>query len=187
MHLHDILKLEFARFGNRPLNIVETGTLRNDTEPSRIGDGWSTIFFAERVKQLGGKLWSIDLETGGADRMLRQRGLRDCCELLQRHSLAALASLCRAHDLSIDIAFLDSDNDGTLIYHEFLVASELVAAGGLILMDDVRMAHHLTGEAQLARKGDVVLPYVVENKLAHRLHERHGWNDYRTGVLAVDR
>ena len=47
MHMHDILAKHLATVrGMRPegyeLQILETGTIRQDTEAHRLGDGWST-------------------------------------------------------------------------------------------------------------------------------------------------
>ena len=188
MHLHEILDAELSPFGNRPLLIIETGTIRNATEDGRIGDGWSTVWFAERACRAGqsvGSIVSIDLDTSVARHVLTQRRLLEQVTLVELHSIAALARIATQRGaLSTDVFLLDSDNDPQLILHEFLIARELVKPGGLILIDDVAFPDRPpTG----ARKGELVLPYIKDTlKLKHRLNERTGWNGYTTAVLAVD-
>jgi predicted O-methyltransferase YrrM len=180
MHLHEILTAEFNRFGNAPLNIIETGTIRGDSEASRLGDGWSTLWFAERRARCGGELLSIDLDVSTAATVLAEHGVADGVELEQGHSIDRLAFRCR-RGRRWDVILLDSDNDAQLILHEFLIAQHLVTDGGLVMIDDVRMPNQPIG----ALKGDQVWPYIKKRGLAHHIVEREGWNGYRTGVLTV--
>jgi predicted O-methyltransferase YrrM len=189
MHLHDILDQELARFEDKPIRVVETGTIRDAREETgHGGDGWSTIYFAERHKRTAARYTndfvSIDLDTSIAESVLRARNLRNHVYLVRGHSIWELASLAVAAGLNnqvYDVAFLDSDNDAKLIFHEFLIAQHLVRAGGLIIIDDVRMPHHPVG----AFKGDIVWPYVQKHALKHHIVEREGWNGYKAGVLVI--
>lgn len=180
MHLHEILTAEFNRFGNAPINVIETGTIRGNSDASRIGDGWSTLWLAERRARCGGELHAIDLDIATAAKVLDAHGVANDVVLEQGHSIDRLAALCR-RGRRWDVVFLDSDNDAQLILHEFLIAQHLVTDGGLILIDDVRMPHQPVG----AFKGDQVWPYIQKHGFAHHIVEREGWNGYRTGVLTV--
>lgn len=191
MHLHDILDLELTELQQRlggstkSISIIETGTIRGMSEPSRVGDGWSTLFFAKFAKKSGGRVVSIDLNTKTAERVLRDEGLIEYVLLNEQHSVKSLAE--HAACLSkFDVAFLDSDNDPQLIFHEFLIAELLVCKGGLIMVDDVRLTHHTSGDSALAKKGDLLLPYLNRNSYSVRTYERQGWADYKTGVIAID-
>lgn len=187
MTLRDILKADLlAKFGpDRPLTICETGTIRGDRVEEREGDGWSTIFFAERVKRLhmtdSRAVVSIDIAVEAADKVLTEQGLRDWVELRQGYSVDHLA-FALSKGQRYDVILLDSDNDAELILHEFMIAQYLINAGGTIFIDDVRLTHH----ADDARKGLLVWPWILDHRLPHRVYERGGWNGYRTGVLAVD-
>jgi hypothetical protein len=183
MHLTEILERELAKFGARNLSVVETGTIRGDAEASRIGDGWSTLWFAERNRFEGtpAQVISIDLVTHVADKVLEQHGVRDRVILVEDHSIAALARLERA---SFDVVFLDSDNDAQLIKHEFLIALALVKPGGVILIDDCAFVEKPpTG----ALKGELVIPYLKDTQMPYRQIEREGWRGYKTGVLVIER
>jgi predicted O-methyltransferase YrrM len=182
MHMQEILSEELACFGPHSLHILETGTLRSDNEPGRIGDGWSTIWFAERARDRGGVFRSVDLDVKAARAALSRRALQDYVQLMEGHSIECLGRLLK-ESTYLDVILLDSENDGQLIFHEFLLARQLLREGGLLLIDDVQIpGTPLTG----ALKGSVVLPFLMERRIRYRLRERRGWNGYRTGVLTVD-
>jgi len=190
MHLHEILDIELARFDGYPLRVIETGTIRGSTERSRIGDGWSTEYFARRQAQYpAGKFVSIDLDTTVADQVLTSLGLRDSAILIRDHSISALATLAiksfTGRDLgSTDVIFLDSDNDAMLIFHEFLIAFAMVHGPpvGLIIVDDIA----INDSSKDAHKGDLVVPYVRDHGLKHHIVTRAGCAGYQPGVLVVE-
>lgn len=186
MHLHEILKTELdARFGpNKPLRIVETGTIRGTHEPSRIGDGWSTQFFARRVlASRGYEVVTIDLNTKTVPMVLSKEEM-SVARCLEGNSIGWLSFLAKRVDRDgyFDVVLLDSDNDPQLIYHEFLIAEHLVEPHGLIIIDDVAMEGHTFG----ARKGEIVWPEIKAQGYTHRCIEREGWAGYRTGVLIIE-
>jgi predicted O-methyltransferase YrrM len=45
-----------------PKTIVETGTIRSHLWDYKVGDGHSTLRFAEYCSRFGGKLYSIDID-----------------------------------------------------------------------------------------------------------------------------
>ena len=183
MHLHDILCVEFKRFDEQPINIVETGTIRGTTEASRVGDGWSTQFFAQHVRKFGGKVFAIDLKPDTVPMVLSGDEMQ-YVQLVTDHSISALTRLVsQRHE--IEVAFLDSDNDAQLIFHEFLIAEQLVKAGGLVIVDDVRLPDQLLDD-HAALKGERVWPWLKEYEYEHRIYTRDGWAGYRTGVLVIE-
>lgn len=189
MHLHEILDHELGRFDERAINIIETGTIRGRGVASEIGDGYSTLFFAKHVQEHGGRLVAIDLNTKTAQLVLEDHKALDAVTLHEGHSISWMAHelLSLIEEPDFDVAFLDSDNDPQLVFHEFLIAEKLVRRGGLIIVDDVRMDHHTEGEPTLAKKGDIVWPYVKRHGYTWRIHEREGWATYKTGVLVIEK
>lgn len=180
MHQSDILNAELSRvrerLGKDDLYILETGTIRGDTDNYHQGDGWSTLTFARHAAQFGGHVTSIDLKTDVSDRVLRQHGVRDQVTLVESHSIDALARLVSLDTVKFDVILLDSDNDARLILHEYLVAQYLLAPLGTVLVDDVDL--NSTGVV----KGHDLVPWLgVEPRI-----ERREGNGYSTGVLVIE-
>lgn len=169
------------------VSLLETGCIRTDSDAGRIGDGWSTLLLATMVRAHSGngRVDSIDLDTSVARQVIAREGLSHVVSFHNEHSIRALAREV-AIGARFDMVLLDSANDGDLILHEFYLAQFLVKPGGYIVVDDVRMDHHKTGEPAKAKKGDRVLPLVREHGWAHALFERQGWGEYRCGVLVIE-
>lgn len=182
MHMHDILAdhLATAR-GLRPegyeLQILETGTIRQDTEAHRLGDGWSTVAFAGHVAEHGGHVTSIDLEVDTARKVLDRERLLDHVTLRQGYSIDWLASMLSAGQ-RFDVILLDSDNDAQLILHEFMIARKLLNRPGLIMVDDV-----VPGSRDVV-KGHELVPWLAGNGTEYSITERTG-GGVRSGVLAA--
>jgi predicted O-methyltransferase YrrM len=183
MRLSEILVAELDAFrqrtGKEKLDIVETGSIRGEGENYQLNDGWSTVTFAEQVKAHGGSLTSIDLDTATADKVLRSKRMRSQVDLVEGHSIEALSRIAAEGSARFDVAFLDSDNDGALIFHEYLVVQHLMRSPGLVVVDDVDI--NSTGVV----KGHQILPWARAHDIAHRLVPREG-EDYRTGVLIFE-
>lgn len=190
MHLSEILKAELKAFtertGNKKLRILETGTIRGATPNYEENDGWSTVTFAEHVKANGGLFTSIDLDISTATTVLKSKKLYTHVQQIQGYSVDVLAGLAtsmytdpNATEGSYDIAFLDSDNNGSLIFHEYMVVKHMMRSPGLIIVDDVNM------NSQEVLKGHEILPWLIANEIPHRLLERTG-DGYRTGVLVFE-
>ncbi len=179
--LGDILNDELGKldvdFG---IKVLETGTIRDATTNGRQGDGWSTLFFAQHPKV--SRVVSIDLVTATADKVLTRHRVRDRVELVTGYSIEELANRLAIGDDQYDVVFLDSDNDAKLILHEFMIAKQLVAKNGIIIIDDVATPATTPG----ALKGELVLPYIENAGLSHRVMFRRGWSGYTTGVLVVE-
>lgn len=183
MHLSDILTAELAalrtRAGKDKLAIVETGSIRGEGDQYHVNDGWSTLTFAREVKQHGGSFISIDLDTSTADKVLRAEKLRSQVKLVECPSIEGLTRLARNLN-TFDVAFLDTLNDSTLTFHEYLIARQLMNTPGLIMIDDVDK------KSKEFLKGHEILPWAEENNIPFRLIERTGENGFHTGVMVFE-
>ena len=158
---------------------METGSIRGEGENYKADDGWSTLVFAEHVKDYGGRFTSIDLDTAAAGRVLTDHKVRSCVELIEGHSIDTLARLLHGGQRRFDVAFLDSDNDAALILHEYLIAHLMVRSPGLILVDDVDL------DSSGVVKGHALVPWLDRNGQQYRLLTRTG-DGYSTGVLVIE-
>lgn len=182
MHMHDIIANHLmAAQDLRPegyeLQILETGTIRQDTEAHRLGDGWSTVAFAKHVAEYGGHVTSIDLDVDTAQRVLDREQLLDHVTLRQGYSIEWMASMLEAGQ-RFDVILLDSDNDAQLILHEFMIARKLLNRPGLIMVDDV-----VPGSRDVV-KGHELLPLLDGQSIGYAITERTG-GGVRSGVLAT--
>lgn len=183
-HLSNLLNTELATFreqtGRKELVILETGSIRNEAEQYHQNDGWSTLTFAEHVRDFGGKLISIDLETRAADAVLTRHEVREHVDLRQGHSIDVLGELlATVSGPLLDVVLLDSDNDASLIMHEFLLAKRLMHSPGLVLVDDVEP------KSALVVKGHQLVPWLANAGIETRLEIRTG-DGYSTGVMAFN-
>lgn len=185
-HMHRIIENELALFRQRffpqdpeiGLSILETGTIRVDSEAHRQGDGWSTEAFARDCAKCYGVVTSIDLDVSVADQVLARLGLRDLVTLRQGYSIEWMAAMIKAGQ-AFDVILLDSDNDPTLILHEYMLAEKLLRRPGLILVDDV-----VPGSTAI-RKGEKLVPWLErERPHAFVISQRTG-NGFTSGVLSV--
>lgn len=202
MHMSKLLNAELEQFSNglgrRDLRILETGCIRNDAETYRINDGWSTLTFAEWVRDNGGSSTSIDLDVAAAHRVLKRESLiggeltvdpghngsftSNRITLIQGYSVRVLANMLAQGDKhSFDLILLDSENDPDLILHEFFIARHLVIPGGLIMIDDVS----LDPSSPDGSKGDAVVPWAEANGLPVRKVVRTG-EGYVTNVVVLE-
>lgn len=174
--LNDVLDGLRGRLGRDDLSILETGTIRQEAEEYRWNDGWSTVTFAENVRDYGGSLISIDLDVAAADRVLTRLGLRDLVTLIEHDSVRTLSGMGGA---SFDVVLLDSDNDADLIMNEYELAKPLVNTPGVIIVDDV-----VPGSPHVV-KGHKLVPYLDAHLFPYRLETRTG-RGYSTGMLIMD-
>jgi predicted O-methyltransferase YrrM len=183
MHMTDILSEQIDRFldglgadTDYPLQILETGTIRQDTEAHRLGDGWSTLTFA-KLAGTEGHVTSIDLDVSVARAVLAREGVADRVTLREGHSIEWMASMIEAGQ-KFDVILLDSDNDPQLILHEYLLARKLLRRPGLLLVDDV-----VPGSATVV-KGQQLVPWLDGRGVDNANMPRTGRGVY-SGVLAA--
>lgn len=183
MHLLDLIDVELRahrkRVGRDRLTILETGTIRGTADKYRHDDGWSTLVFAEQVEIHGGEVYSIDLDTSTAERVLRGHGLDKHVRLLRGYSIDLLAQMLDDAGPIIDVLFLDSDNDAELILHEWLIARRLMRTPGLLLVDDVDL------NSDTVVKGHQIVPWLEDHGTPFRVETRVG-TTLTTGVLVAE-
>ena len=144
-----------AKLG-RDLIIVETGTIRNTNPDFEHGDGHSTRFIAEWVKENGGFYTSIDIDCSVAKKYLFDLSLRQYVTLTEANSLDALPRFN-----AIDFCYLDSANDADNCLAEFLIVWPKITTGGSVMVDDCNEA-----SAELF-KGDLLIPYLRERSIPY--------------------
>ena len=183
-HLSKLLVTELDAFRDRTgrpsLTILETGSIRGTEEQYHQNDGWSTLTIAEYVRDHGGSLTSIDLDIDAANTVLTRHGLREHVNLVQGHSIEVLSRyIADPEQEQLDVVFLDSDNDASLIMNEFFLAKLLTRSPALFLVDDVE-----PGSSGVV-KGHQILPWLDLHHVPYRLERRTG-DGYSTGVLVFE-
>lgn len=182
MRQSEILVRELERLRNKldrlDLHILETGSIRNTGEPYRLGDGWSTLTFAQQVASHGGTATSIDLNVDAAKQVLSDRGLERQVTLLPGHSIDLMAALLAASATRFDLILLDSDNDPNLILHEYFIAKRLLRGGGVIVVDDV------DPQSATVMKGHALQPWLDEHQISYHIQRRQG-NGFTTGMMVI--
>lgn len=140
-----------------PKTIVETGTIRSHLWDYKIGDGHSTLRFAEYCSRFGGKLYSIDIDPHAvvvSKSLVAERFPNADVEVIESDSVAYLKSF----EDPIDVLYLDSDNDANLIFEELKAALSNLHPESIVLIDDC----FKKGEYYV-EKGELVIPYLEEN------------------------
>jgi hypothetical protein len=193
MHLREILRtqldLALATFGT-PINILETGTIRNADPQYAADDGWSTLHFAEWCKEHEKcHLESVDLDISVAKAVLEHHGYCAPDVLLHReHSIEWLGKALESRAFfkekfhgaprtipMLHVAYLDSDNDPTLILNEYLLVKIMMPPGGIVMVDDCNPE---TG----GNKGNAIRPWLEAHQQEYTLVGRRG-DGYATNVL----
>lgn len=173
MDLSRIIENLLATTGG--LDILETGTIRGEGEQYRIGDGWSTVAFAEHVRDHGGSVTSIDLDVSTARKVLEEQDLDGYVTLIEEHSIQALSKLLAAGS-RFGVVLLDSDNDPKLILHEYLIAVRMLRGPGVLMVDDVDLA------SGMVLKGHQIVPWLDSENVPYEIVRRDA-GGYTTGVL----
>jgi hypothetical protein len=93
-----------------PACIVETGTIRDDRETARSGDGWSTLAWGWYAAQTGGRAYTVDCDPDALALCRRLTSdYADHLEYVQADSLALFADWTqRAGWPEIHLLYLDS-------------------------------------------------------------------------------
>lgn len=183
MDLQGIIRSELTALTERTeretLDIVETGTIRDTGDQYRSGDGWSTVAFAEHVRDHGGTFKSIDLDVSVAREVLAGHPdhLDQHVALMQGHSIQTLGRFAFL-GYHFDVALLDSDNDAQLILHEYLIVSTMLRHPGLLLVDDVDL------DSETVLKGHRLAPWLDREGVPYEIIQRD-CGGYTTGVLVA--
>lgn len=144
---------------NRPLVILETGTIRNTSNMHHDGDGWSTLYIAQFVKKssFNHKFYSIDLKTDVCDAFLKSIGLRDSVTLIQNDSRKAIQEM----DEEFDFIYLDSGNHADLVFEEYKLVLPKCRDDTIIVVDDLHANKPKLIIPDLEKRG---APYHTEGK-----------------------
>lgn len=134
-----VLREIFNRFGESPINIVETGCSRQLDDS---GDGWSTLVWKRYIDACSGFMWTVDIS---------EESIAICRLLLERHNntnninLVCMDSIKFLEDFERKIHFLyldsyDTDSKKFCAVHQVNEAKAVLdkmEAKSLILIDDV--------------------------------------------------
>ena len=154
------------------LNIIETGTVRNISDPKRymLGDGYSTLYMACWAANVGSEhgIYSIDLNTSVAKDYLTKYGLDCYIHFMEGDSVEALERI-QTWDENLFIAdfiYFDSGNDPDLTIRELTAALGILDEGSIIAFDDFDLssADQNKGKVLLPLLGELEIPFEMFNK-----------------------
>ena len=103
----------------KSITILEIGVSRNLDKAVRGSDGWSSLFFANHIKQYGGKLISVDLEPTAIE------NCKVLCEELDKDILheyitdTGVNALTSLNNEDIDFIYLDGGDDPQEMVDEY--------------------------------------------------------------------
>ena len=145
-----------------PIIIVETGCIRNVTEESKFGDGWSTLNWEYYAKKTNSKVFVVDINENHIN---QSKKIVPQSELIEYY-LDDSVNYLKKFSKKIDLLFVDSydycgDEENIRKCHEHSL-NEIKAAWDklnehcFILLDDV-FSNTWDG------KGKLSIPYLLEN------------------------
>jgi hypothetical protein len=147
---------------SQPITIVETGCIRNVTEESKFGDGWSTLNWQYYAEKTGSKVYVVDIDENHINQSKKIVPPSDLVEYTKDDSVHYLQNF----DKKIDLLFLDSfdycgDEENIRACHNHSL-NEVKAAWDklndhcFILIDDVF-------DNSWEGKGKLTIPYLLSN------------------------
>lgn len=145
---------------SQPITIVETGCIRNTTEESKFGDGWSTVNWEYYAKKTGSKVYVVDIDENHLNQAKKIVPPSEFVEYTQDDSVNYIANFPG----KIDLLFLDSfdycgDEENIKACHnhslnEVFAAWNKLNDGAFILIDDVF-------NDKWEGKGKLSIPYLL--------------------------
>lgn len=148
---------------NEPITIVETGCIRNVTEESKIGDGWSTLNWDHYSKKTDSEVYVVDINEGHIN---QSKKIVPETELL-KYYMDDSVNFLQNFNKKIDLLFIDSfdfcgdaENIRNCHLHslnEIKAAWDKLNDKCFILIDDV------FNDVNWAGKGELSIPYLLEN------------------------
>jgi len=147
---------------SQPITIVETGCIRNTTEESKFGDGWSTLNWDYYAKKTNSKVYVVDIDQNHLNKSMEIVSPSEFVEYTKDDSINYLQNFNK----KIDLLFTDSydycgDKENIRKCHNHAL-NEVIAAWDklkdhcFILIDDVF-------NDQWDGKGKLSIPYLLEN------------------------
>lgn len=147
---------------SEPINIVETGCIRNLTDEHKFGDGWSTLNWEYYAKKTGSKVYVVDINEAHLNESKKLVPESEFVTYTQDDSVHYLQQF----DKKIDLLFLDSfdyagDEENIRACHNHSLNEAKAAWDKLnehcfILIDDVF-------DDKWAGKGELTIPYLLNN------------------------
>jgi hypothetical protein len=147
---------------SQPITIVETGCIRNTTEESKFGDGWSTLNWDYYAKKTNSKVYVIDIDQNHINKSMEIVPPSEFVEYTKDDSINYLQNF----DKKIDLLFTDSydycgDEENIRKCHnhalnEVIAAWDKLKDNCFVLIDDVF-------NDQWDGKGKLSIPYLLEN------------------------
>lgn len=147
---------------NRPINIVETGCIRDITEVSRYGDGWSTLNWEYYAKQTNSRVFVVD---NNSNHLIKAQQIVPESEYVT-YTLSDSIRYLENFNKKIDLLFLDSfdycgDDDNIRKCHahslkEVFAAWDKLNDNCFVLIDDIF-------NDSWDGKGKLSIPYLLSN------------------------
>lgn len=178
-----------------PACIVETGTLRDDSEKARDSDGWSTLAWAWYCALTGGRVVTVDVEPGNLEVCRRVTApYAGVMEYAASDSIRFLREWRREQRGEIHLLYLDSldyfphQREESEAHHHLEAAAALPALSDrcLVLLDDTRPAEPWRpGELpRFTGKGARVIPFLARQ--GFQLEWARGEQALLSGGAGVD-
>jgi hypothetical protein len=137
-HLHNVRQDDVV--------IVETGTTRGGLGGGIRGDGWATLAWGWYCKKYNGRLFTIDFLA---------EAIKNCKSITSDYAtnieyvVSDSVEYLKGFDDSIDLLYLDSNNDPNHTLNELKAVYKNIKNDGIILIDDTKMN---SGKGELAIK-----------------------------------
>jgi hypothetical protein len=148
---------------NQPITIVETGCIRNTTEESKFGDGWSTLNWKYYADKTNSKVYVVDIDENHLNKSKEVVPPSENIIYTKDDSINYL----KYFEGKIDLLFLDSydycgDAENIRKCHEHSLKEVIAAWDKLnehcfVLIDDVFNNQNWDG------KGKLSIPYLIES------------------------
>lgn len=144
-----------------PITIVETGCIRNTTEESKFGDGWSTLNWEYYAKKTGSKVYVVDINE---DHLRKSKEIVPPSEFVE-YTQDDSVNFLKNFNKRIDLLFADSydfcgPEENIIKCHnhslnEIKAAWDKLNPNCFILIDDVF-------GSEWHGKGQLSIPYLLK-------------------------
>ncbi len=150
------LRLIGETFGLKPINIVATGTIRNERESP---DGWDVVCWIHWANATDSKVWTVDISSEHIETCKRVTANHDKVNYIVSDSIQYLKDFTE----KIDVLYLDSyDFDETVECYnhqlgEIKAALDKLSPNAIVISDDNYKADWSHG------KGNYSIPWMLDN------------------------
>lgn len=157
-----VIELLFEHFGNNSIVMIETGTIRGDSDVSRFGDGWGTMNLKYYADLTNSKLWSVDIDKNALDIANRVVPSDHLLTYVHKDSIEFLKEFPREIDFFLSDSYDycgDAENVRRCHEHclnEIKTVIPKLSENGIILIDDVF-------DISFNGKGKLAIPFLLDN------------------------